>query len=127
MKREERVRKNGIEGIWRNSKINSNTFVSDMIQPIKNSICRLITSVEGPYKYKVRNSPFRKYLLANECLELKHMIRQICNTLKKIEGRVLNNKVNPANIFVLKGNIIKIGEWAYSSFRDEYNIQQKKF
>ena len=39
----------------------------------------------------------------------------------------MNNKVNSANIFVLKGNRVRIGEWAYSSFRDEFDIQKNKF
>ena len=65
MKREERARKFGVEGIWDESKLNSNTFMSEMVQPIKNSICKLISSVEGPNKYKVRNSAYRRYLLCN--------------------------------------------------------------
>ena len=47
--------------------------------------------------------------------------------LKKVENRVLNNKINPSNIFVLKGNKVCVGEWGYSSFRDEFDIQSSKF
>ena len=75
-----------------------------MTQPIKNSICRIVPNMDGPFKYKVRSSAFRKYLLSNQCLELKHFIRQICGILKKLKGKVLNNKVNPTNIFIVKGN-----------------------
>ena len=119
MKREERSLKFGVESIWKESTHNTNIVVSKLISPIKNAVCRLSPTVDnGAAKYKVRNTIYRKYLLANNCQELKHLIRETCLILKKVENRVLNNKINPSNIFVLKGNKVCIGEWGYSSFRD---------
>lgn len=47
--------------------------------------------------------------------------------LKKVEGKILNNKLNPTNIFVEQGGKVSLGEWGYSSFRDQFDIQQSQF
>ena len=128
MRREERCLKFGVQSIWKESNHNTNTFVSKLIHPLKNLTQRVYpTHDNGNAKFKVKATNFRKYLLANNCLELKHMIREICLILKKVENRILNNKINPSNIFILKGNKVCIGEWGYSSFRQQFDIQASKF
>lgn len=99
-----------------------------MNQPLKNLTCRIQPSFDGgSAKFKVTSTHYRKYLLANGCEELKHVIREICSVLKKVEGKILNNKLNPTNIFVEQGGKVSLGEWGYSSFRDQFDIQQSQF
>lgn len=54
------------------------------------------------------------------------MLRNICLQLKNIEGKVLNNKINSSNIFLLS-NGAYLGDWGYSSFRDEFLIRENRF
>jgi len=56
--------------------------------------------------------------MANNCQELIFLIKSLCQELLKVDGRVINNKINPSNIFMMKGgDRLALGEWGYSSFR----------
>lgn len=76
---------------------------------------------------KIKPLSLHKRLTANHCQELIILLRQFCFDLKKIQGKVLNNKINPANIFLLKGYRLCLAEWGYSSFREEFDIQAQIF
>ena len=44
----------------------------------------------------------------------------------KLQGKVINNKLNLANLF-LKDDRLVIAEWGHSSFRETFDIQLNKF
>jgi len=55
------------------------------------------------------------------------MLKELCIELKKVEGKVINNKINPNNIFLVKDYKLCLAEWGYSSFREEFNIRDNKY
>lgn len=46
----------GVERIWKESQINANSFVSELIHPLKNLICKLIPNLDGNVKFKIRST-----------------------------------------------------------------------
>jgi hypothetical protein len=43
--------------------------------------------------------------------------------MKKTEGKILNNKINTANLFIVKNGNMRLGEWGFASFREKHLIQ----
>jgi hypothetical protein len=68
-----------------------------------------------------------KKLLSNHSQELIILLRNFCLEMKKIEGKVLNNKINLSNLFIVNASKLVLAEWGHSSFRQEYDIQYNKF
>jgi serine/threonine protein kinase len=54
------------------------------------------------------------------------LLRNLCIELKGVEGKVLNNKINPSNLF-LRSDGLHLAEWGYASFRDEFTIRENRF
>jgi len=48
--------------------------------------------------------------MKDKCHEAIHFLINLVKDLKKISGKVLNNKINTSNIFYFKGKFI-LGEW----------------
>ena len=55
------------------------------------------------------------------------LLRELCIDLKKVEGKVYNNKINPANLFLMNRERLCLAEWGYSSFREEFDCQTNQF
>lgn len=47
--------------------------------------------------------------------------------MKKFEGKILNNKINTANLFISKNENIRLGEWGFASFKETHLIQNMEF
>jgi hypothetical protein len=77
--------------------------------------------------YTLKPQKYHKRLLANRCEELKRVLRDLCATLHKVEGRIVNNKVNTGNLHVAKNDNWRLGEWGFSSFRESHLIQGLEF
>ncbi len=43
--------------------------------------------------------------------------------MKKFEGKILNNKINTANLFLSKNENFRLGEWGFASFKETHLIQ----
>lgn len=44
----------------------------------------------------------------------------------RLQGKVINNKVNLGNLFI-KDDKLALAEWGHSSFRETFDIQLNKF
>lgn len=71
----------------------------------------------------LRPKKYYKKLLANNCEELRRVIIDLCEQLRKIEGKLVNNKLNTANLFIGKNENLRLGEWGFGSFRETHLIQ----
>jgi hypothetical protein len=126
MEREVRMKNYGISSLWRESKYNHRSFAISLRPPIKDQLMRILPDEANPTQLKIKQKALHVRLLANHCQELSLLLRNLCLELKKVDGRVLNNKVNPANLF-LRSTGLHLAEWAYSSFREEFTIREGRF
>lgn len=111
---------------WKESKYNPYSFSAPLTQPLKDSILRLMPDETAPGHLKIKAKPLHTQLLANNCQEAAALLRSLCQQLLQFQGKVLNNKINPSNLFLFPEGI-RIAEWGYSSFREEYDIRQSHF
>ena len=77
--------------------------------------------------YTLKPKNYHKKLMANGCEELKRVLRDFCLAMKRVDGRLVNNKVNTGNIFVVKNDNWRLGEWGFASFRESHLIQGLEF
>lgn len=52
--------------------------------------------------FTLRPKKYYKKLMANNCEELKRILIDLCLQLIKVEGKIVNNKINTGNLFIGK-------------------------
>lgn len=73
-----------------------------MQSPLKSQLCKIFRDDINPKNIRIRPKALYKRIAADGFQELRSLLRSFCQDLKKIEGKVINNKVNPDNIFLTK-------------------------
>jgi serine/threonine protein kinase len=98
-----------------------------MQSPLKDQLCKVGRDDLNPQNLKVRPKPYFKRLAADGFQELRALLRGLCLDLKAVQGKVINNKIYPDNLFLTKNYKLCLAEWGYSSFREAFNIQTNSF
>ena len=116
-----------LPSIWYESKRSPFVYEMKIQSPLKDQLCKIGCDPANPLNLRVRPKALFKRLSANGFQELKALLRLFCQDLKKIEGKIINNKVTTENIFITKDYKLCLAEWGYASFRDAFNIQKSTF
>ena len=73
-----------------------------MQPPLKSQLCMMNRDDIKPQNIRIRPKALFKRLASGGFQEFRSLLRSFCLDLKKVEGKVINNKLNPDNIFLTK-------------------------
>lgn len=102
-----------IKSIW-----TPNGPLSSQAPPIRNIKSKLMDivkeSMTSEKVYKIITKPYYNELFLNDNHIIKEVLRDLCRQLIAIKGKIINNKINLANLYEDSGKIY-ISEWGHSA------------
>lgn len=125
--REIRAQVMGAESVWREYRFDGRCLVSSSQKSLKDLIVRVRrVDTEGKF-LSLTPKKYHRKLAANNCEELKRLLREFCEFMSQFEGRLLNNKLTLSNLYPTSGDKWRLGEWGFACFRETHTIQQLQF
>ena len=127
LNREMRAIRLDLSTIWQEYRYDSTALISAPVRPIKDLLFKAKrVDLDAKY-YTLKTKPYQRKFVASRCEELVRVVRELCEFMKKWEGKVLNNKVNTSNLFIAKNENLRLGEWGFASFKETHMIQNMEF
>ena len=125
--RERKAQLMGVPQIWIDYKYSQSAQIRGSNLSLKDLLFRAKRiDLESKF-YTLKSKKYHKKLLTNRCEELKRVISDYCSVMKQFESKIVNHKVCTGNIYLVKNDNWRLGEWGFSSFRESHTIQGMEF
>ena len=125
--REKKAQQLGVESVWMEYKYDQRAMVKGPSCSLKDMLYKAKRiDLESKF-FTLKPQKYHRKLTSNSCEELMRVLVDFCEGMKAIKGRVINNKINTGNLYMVKNENWRLGEWGFASFRESHLIQGMEF